>query len=104
VQCASAPTTRTDLWEVGCSDSRLAITSAGTKQCFASFAKNELIARRRGYSFRIHLLQGRSALGTELNTVRVSAGRQLNAAPQVRASAPSARLSHEPMHMGALKC
>jgi hypothetical protein len=54
----------------------------------------------RGHGYAL-LLQGRSTLGTELNTAWASARGQLNAALQVSASAPSARLREVQVGMAA---
>jgi hypothetical protein len=54
----------------------------------------------RGHGYAL-LLQGQSTLGTELNTAWASARGQLNAALQVSASAPSARLREVQVSMAA---
>jgi hypothetical protein len=54
----------------------------------------------RGHGYAL-LLQGRSTLGTELDTAWASARGQLNAALQVSASAPSARLREVQVGMAA---
>jgi hypothetical protein len=54
----------------------------------------------RGHGHAL-LLQGQSALGTELNTAWASARGQLNTALQVSASAPSARLREVQVSMDA---